>query len=296
MAFFCAVVFYLVTIPATLSEHLPEHKPDLSNGERMFWVGGCASCHASSESKLLLDGGKQLNTLFGTFRVPNISTDSEVGIGNWSMMDFANAMVAGVSPGGQHYYPAFPFPHYQEMYIEDVMDLKHFLDTLPASSKKNGSHKLNFPYNFQRGIGLWKRMYLKHPTVKRKPANMQLLARGKYLVEGPGHCGACHTPRDIFGGRLADNNLAGAPSLEIDPDSDDGKSEWNPNLTSHADGLAGWSDRDITYLLETGFTPDFDTVSGSMVEVQENLARLPAADLQAITTYLRSLPLVATPE
>ena len=293
----CSVAFYTLTIPGSYNfEFPPKHIPDIANGEDMFWVGGCASCHASADSSLLLEGGKQINTPFGVFRVPNISTDPEFGIGDWSMSEFTNAMINGVSPDGQHYYPAFPYPYYQLMYIEDVMDLKYFLDTLPASNKSTDLHELNFPYSIQRGVGLWKQLYLNGSGLKMKPANSSLYERGKYLVEGPGHCGACHTPRDLLGGGISDLRLAGARSLEINPDSSDNKAEWNPNITPHSDGLAGWGDRDIAYLLETGFTPDFDTVSGSMVEVQENLAKLPPSDLQAMAVYLKSLPAIATPE
>jgi len=212
------------------------------------------------------------------------------------MAEFVNAMLNGVSPDGQHYYPAFPYTNYQDMFIEDVMDLKLFLDTLPASNNKVESHTLKFPYSSRRGIGLWKQLYLEKPPMQSRPGQLSAYERGKYLVEGPGHCGACHTPRDSFGGKIEKKNLAGARALEINPDSSDKKTEWNPNLTSHSDGLAGWSDRDISYLLETGFTPDFDTVGGSMVEVQENLAHLPLSDLQAIAAYLKSLPAIATPE
>ena len=253
-------------------------------------MGGCASCHASPTSKLLLAGGKALNTPFGTFHVPNISPDPEFGIGAWSMSEFVNAMVNGVSPSGQHYYPAFPYTYYRKMYIEDVMDLRVFLDTLPSSGNTTESHDLSFPYSFTRGIGLWKLRYSSPSKMQSSRQASSPLQRGKYLAEGPGHCGACHTPRDKFGGAIVGRHLAGARSLEVNPDSPDGKAEWNPNITPHSEGLGSWSERDIAYFFETGFTPDFDTVGGSMVEVQENLAHLPAADLQAISSYLKSLP------
>jgi mono/diheme cytochrome c family protein len=256
----------------------------------MFWMGGCASCHASPTSKLLLAGGKALNTAFGTFYVPNISPDPEFGIGDWSTSEFVNAMVNGVSPSGQHYYPAFPYTYYSKMYIEDVMDLRAFLNTLPSSNHTTESHDLSFPYSFTRGIGLWKLLYSSPSKIQSSRPVSSPLQRGKYLAEGPGHCGACHTPRDKFGGAIVKRHLAGARSLEVDPDSPDSKAEWTPNITPHSEGLASWSERDIAYFFETGFTPDFDTVGGSMVEVQENMAHLPTTDLQAISSYLKSLP------
>ena len=107
-----------------------------------------------------------------------------------------------------------------------------------------------------------------------------LLLRGRYLVEGPGHCGECHTPRDWTGGLKLERWLAGAPDLE-----GDGKV---PNITPG--GLQGWSQEDIAYYLQSGFTPDFDTVGGSMVKVQKNMAKLPAEDLDAIAAYLKAIP------
>jgi mono/diheme cytochrome c family protein len=286
----CILIFCVLTAPLTSdAEDLPRHEPDLVNGELMFWVGGCASCHASPTSKLLLAGGKALNTAFGTFYVPNISTDPEFGIGDWSMSEFVNAMVNGVSPSNQHYYPAFPYTYYRKMYVEDVMDLRAFLDTLPASNNNSESHDLSFPYSFTRGIGLWKLLYSAPSKIQSNGLDFSPIQRGKYLVEGPGHCGACHTPRDIFGGSIKERHLAGARSLEVNLDSPDEKAEWNPNITPHTEGLASWSERDIAYFFETGFTPEFDTVGGSMVDVQENMAHIPAADLQAISSYLKSL-------
>ncbi len=287
------LAFYFLTTPVSFdSGKLPRYAPDPANGELLFWVGGCASCHASSTSKLLLGGGKALATVYGTFYSPNISTDPQFGIGGWSMSDFANAMLNGVSPLGEHYYPAFPYSYYRNMYIEDVMDLKAFLDTLPPSSNKTKLNEPGVPYSFKRGIGLWKQRYSAPSSIQARPSELSPLQRGQYLVDGPGHCGACHTPRDEFGGAKSASYLAGARSLEIDPDSPDARAEWNPNITPHADGLARWSERDIAYFFEMGFKPDFDTVGGSMVEVQENLAHLPTADLQAISNYLKSLPAI----
>jgi len=136
----------------------------------------------------------------------------------------------------------------------------------------------------RRFIGLWKRLYLEPDPVIGLPAADAEVLRGRYLVEGPGHCGECHTPRDRLMGLERDRWLAGAP----DPEGE-GRV---PNLTPHPDGLADWSGADIEYFLESGVDPDFDVVGGAMVEVQENLARLPAADREAIAAYLKAVPAV----
>ena len=280
-----------ITSPQALSTaNLPDHAPDPAAGEQVFWLGGCASCHASpvdgkrakGDDKLLLGGGLELHSPYGTFRVPNISPDFADGIGDWSMLEFVNAMQRGVSPDGRHYYPSFPYASYAKMATEDVMDLKAFLDTLPAVSGTVDDHELGFPWSLRRGVGVWKRRYLSaRPVVEFDVADAELL-RGRKLVEGAGHCGECHTPRDGLGGLLAGRWLAGAPEPE-------GRGRV-PNITPAGKNIASWSAADIAYYLETGFTPDFDTVGGSMVAVQENLARLTAADRAAIAAYLKAIP------
>ena len=282
-----------LTEPRTIAaDELPEHKPDPSAGASLFWAGGCASCHASpvdgkraeGSDKLLLGGGLELDTPYGVFRVPNISSHERDGIGNWSMIDFVNAMQRGVSPGGRHYYPSFPYTSYAKMAVEDVMDLHAYLATLPAVAGDSGDHALGFPWNIRRGIGAWKRRYLDPEWAVDFDKLDVTLARGRELVEGAGHCGECHTPRDLFGGLATDRWLGGAPNPE-------GRGRI-PNITPGGKNMADWSAADIAYYLETGFTPGFDTVGGSMVAVQENMAMLPKADREAIAAYLKSIPAV----
>lgn len=272
-------------------EHLPAHQADAIAGERIFWAGGCASCHATpvdggraqGDDKLILGGGMELDTPFGLFRVPNISPHDEEGIGSWSMLDFVNAMQRGVSPDGRHYYPSFPYTSYARMETTDVMDLKAFLDTLTPVPGVQGDHELAFPYSVRRGLGLWKRRYLNaDPIVASNAGNAQLVA-GRSLVEGAGHCGECHTPRDRFGGMDSSRWLAGAPNL-------DGAGSI-PDITPKGKNVSEWSEADIAYYLESGFTPDFDTAGGAMVAVQENMAKLTPFDRAAIAAYLKSLQL-----
>jgi len=280
------LVTMLVTRPTgLLPGTLPSHTADNVNGERLFHAGGCTSCHVApgtDSTPPALGGGLALNTPFGVFRVPNISTDRVNGIGAWTTLDFVNAMHLGVSPDGRHFYPAFPYASYTHMSFEDLIDLKSFMDTLPAVQTPNQPHELGFPWNIRAGIGLWKLLNLDSSWVVQVPADDATLVRGRYLVEGPGHCGECHTPRNWTGGLDRSRWLAGAPN----PDGE-GKV---PDITPDKEGLAGWSQHDIEYYLESGFTPDYDTVGGSMVEVQENMALLPAADRAAIAAYLKAVP------
>ena len=276
-----AATFGWLTRPQPLRPaDLPAHTPDPGNGELMFHAGGCGSCHGER-----LAGGLELETPYGTFRVPNISPDATTGIGAWSTLEFVNAVVRGVAPDGRHYYPAFPYSSYVRMDLGDVIDLKAYIDTLEPVSAQSAPHELGFPWNIQRAIGLWKRRYVNpDPVIVIDPAD-QFLARGRYLVEAVGHCGECHTPRDRLGGPDTLRWLGGGPSPE-----GEGRV---PNITPGATELGSWSARDIAYYLESGFTPDFDTVGGSMVEVQENLSRLPADDLAAMAAYLQAIPAVA---
>ena len=292
IAFLVAAIIaaWWLTSPQTVaSSDLPAHEADPVAGEQVFWAGGCASCHASpvdgkrakGDAKLLLGGGLELDTPYGVFRVPNISSHSEDGTGKWTVTDFVNAMQRGVAPDGRHYYPSFPYTSYARMPVEDVMDLKAYIDTLPPVAGRIAPHSLKFPWSIRRGIGAWKRRYLDIEPI-RLPASPSPVERGRQLVEGAGHCGECHTPRDRFGGLRHDRWLAGAPNPE-------GKGRV-PNITPGGADISNWSAADIAYYLESGFTPEFDTVGGSMVAVQENMSKLGAEDRAAIAAYLKSLP------
>ncbi|RBI85080.1 diacylglycerol kinase [Rhodosalinus halophilus] len=254
---------------------------DPGRGERIFLAGGCASCHApedaEGEERRVLAGGHRLDSEFGTFVAPNISPDPEHGIGGWTLAQFADAMMRGVSPDGRHYYPAFPYTSYAKMEMQDVADLWAFLQTLPAADVESAAHDVSFPYNLRRGIGIWKRLYVDDAFVMTHAGTAQL-ERGRYLVEALAHCAECHTPRDRFGGLDPERWMEGAPNP-----SGEGRI---PAITHDA---LGWSASDIAWYLESGFTPDYDSAGGSMADVITNLAQLEAADREAIAAYLLAL-------
>jgi mono/diheme cytochrome c family protein len=284
-----AALFWILTEPVRLDDATLASlgAGDPTRGERIFRAGGCASCHARPEAegdaRLELAGGIKLVTPFGTFVPPNISTDPQNGIGNWSEKDFANAMMRGVSPDGRHLYPSFPYTSYARMRPADVADLYAFMKTLPAVSEKAPAHELSFPFNIRRGLGLWKRLYLSDEPVVALPQDAsEPVVLGRYLVEGPGHCGECHTPRDLIGGTEKSRWLSGAIAAEGEGIV--------PNITSGEGGIGGWSAGDIESYLETGFTPEFDSVGGAMVEVQRNMSRLRPEDREAIAAYLKAIP------
>ena len=149
-------VFWMLTIPATVpASALGPHTPDLANGKEMFYAGGCASCHAVPKQPDMtqLGGGLALNSPFGTFYVPNISSDPKDGIGAWSEAQFVTAMTKGTSPAGEHLYPAFPYTSYQHMRFDDLRDLFAFLKTLPPVAGRVRDHDLPFPFNIRRTLG-----------------------------------------------------------------------------------------------------------------------------------------------
>jgi mono/diheme cytochrome c family protein len=284
--FVCVAIFWPAQVIAQTV------MPDLKNGRTMFFAGGCASCHAAPatavcdnpkiKDKMVLSGGRCLKTPFGTFYVPNISPDKESGIGGWTNAQFIKAMREGVSPDGEHYYPVFPYTSYQRMGEQDLLDLKAFLDKLPAVKSQVPDHELGLPFRLRQTLAVWKWMFLDGKAFKPDPGKSAKLNRGAYLVEGPGHCGECHSPRNLLGGVVADKKYSGGPDPE-------GKGVV-PNITPHKSGIADWSESDIITALETGLMPSFDSFGGTMVKVQENMAELSAEDRAAIAAYIKSLP------
>jgi len=281
--------FWFVTIPTTVpASALGNHTPDLANGKEMFFAGGCTSCHAvpGQDDRTRLGGGLGLKSPFGTFYVPNISPDPNDGIGRWSEADFVTAMTKGTSPDGRHYFPAFPYTSYQHMRTDDVRDLFAFLKTLPPVQGRVRDHDVPFPFSVRRLLGGWKFLFLDGKPFQPDASKGAEWNRGAYLMNGPGHCAECHSPRNALGGIIAAQRFAGGPNPEGEG--------WIPNITQA--GLKDYSEKDIEYLLETGNTPDGDSVGGAMAPVIRNTAQLAAEDRHAIAVYLKSLPPVEGPK
>ena len=257
---------------------------DADAGALVFAAGGCVSCHAApgaeGEEKQVLVGGLAFVSDFGTFYAPNISPDPNVGIGAWSLPGFARAVTRGVSPSGQHYYPAFPYAAYQHMHDQDVVNLFAYMQTLPADPTPSKAHDVGFPFNIRRSLGGWKLLFMKDEFVLSGDHAPEVL-RGRYLAEGLAHCAECHTPRNALGGLNRSNWLAGAPNPS-------GKGRI-PNITQ---GKLDWSESDLVAYFSTGFTPDYDSAGGEMAEVVGNLAQLPESDRAAIAAYLKAVPAI----
>ena len=251
---------------------------DPAQGEQVYWASGCSSCHkvGSDGDPLVLAGGQQFDTDFGTFFAPNISMDPSVGIGGWTLPQFASAVQKGTSPNGQHYYPAFPYSSYARMADQDIANLWVFFQTLPADATPSKPHDLGFPFNIRASVGGWKLLFANDDWIV--DVSTPELERGRYLVEALGHCGECHTPRNPLGGLDTAAWMDGAP---------------NPSGRGRIPGLTpthlDWSVEDIAYYLETGFTPDFDSAGGKMADVVSNTGKLTPEDRAAIAAYIKAL-------
>lgn len=253
---------------------------DAPRGAYLARMAGCIACHTDMRNGgAPLAGGVRLATGFGTFFSPNLTTDKTHGIGAWSLEEFALAVRQGVSPEGKPYYPAFPYPFYAKLTDQDVADLWAAFRTVPANSTPSKGHEMRFPFNFRPGLKLWRASFVDFEPFRPDPGKSEAWNRGKYIVEGPAHCGACHTPRNLLGARQAERDLHGADKLP-----DGGKS---PPITAEHLKDRGWSVPDLAYALKTGIQPDGDAFGGSMGEVvQSGTAFLSENDRTAIATYL----------
>ncbi|MBX5179250.1 alkylated DNA repair protein [Rhizobium lentis] len=260
---------------------------DAERGRVVFAAGGCSSCHASpgQPDRLRLGGDLALASPYGTFRVPNISPDPVAGIGSWSVADLANALISGVSPSGQHYYPVFPYPSYTGMTLGDVRDLYAFLHSLSPVPERPQPHDISPLFRIRRFVGFWKLLFFHEGRSEAALSGDPVHDRGTYLVETLGHCAECHSSRNIFGALKPKTRFAGGVSSE--------GVGFNPNITPT--GISSWSDQDVAEMLHSGRTPGHGYVGWSMADVVENTAELPEADRMAIARYLKSLPPRPTP-
>jgi mono/diheme cytochrome c family protein len=278
-----AAAFWFVTRPQVISAgELPAHQPNLDNGKTMFFAGGCASCHATPEQDdaTRLGGGLALKSPYGTFYSPNISPHPKDGVGAWSEANFVTAMVKGTSPDGRHYFPSFPYTSYQRITLNDLRDMFAFIKTLPPVEGRIRDHDIQFPFNIRLLLGGWKFLYLDGERFTPDPNRPAEWNRGAYLVNAPGHCAECHSPRNALGGIVESKRFAGGPNPEGEGTI--------PNITQHS--LADYSEKDIAEILATGMNPEGDSVGGSMRAVVKNTSQLSPSDRAAMAAYIKSLP------
>ena len=283
-------IFAIGLFIASSTEHvdgaaLPTHSVNVANGERLYHIGGCISCHRPPEDggadMSLPSGGAPLVTPIGTLYPPNITPDKETGIGNWTEANFIDAVQHGVSPAGTHYIPAFPYISYGRMKTEDVLDIRAYLMTLAPVSAVRKEDVIPFPWFLRRGIGLWKKLATL-PPIEADAGQSPSWNRGAYLVNGPGHCAECHTPRNAMMVMDQTHAFAGGRHPE-------GKGQV-PNLRDLL-GRKKYKDVDeLASALKEGEEGFYEGLAkGGMGAVQQNVAKLPDADIHAIAEYLSSL-------
>lgn len=258
----------------------PQPAGDPAAGARWAGLGGCAACH-TAEGGPAYGGGHVLDTPWGTFVGPNLSSDPVHGLGAWTFDDFRRAMRDGRAPDGRPYYPSFPYPSFTAMTDDDLADLWAFLRTVPPVDTPDAPHDIPARFRGRVRLNLWRMLAFRRGPFEAERDEDPEIARGRYLAEAIGHCGDCHTPRDTIGRPRRRHAFAGT----------DAPPEPSPNITPHADGLAGWTEGDVDTLLSFGMFPDGDFVGGEMLRVvQEGTAPLSASDRAAIGRWLLSLP------
>ena len=257
----------------------------IERGARLARAGNCMGCHTERGGQPYA-GGRAIATRFGDVFASNITPDAATGIGHWSADDFWRALHNGKSKDGRFLYPAFPYTDYTKVTREDADALYAYLRTLTPVRQPNREHRLAFPYNQRIVLAFWRTLYFRPGEYRPDPRQDDAWNRGAYLVQGLGHCAACHTPRDALGGSVARRELAGGviPALN-----------WHaPALTGGAGGLGDWSADEIAALLGTGVSAR-GAAFGPMAEVvSASLQHLPAQDLGAMAIYLKSLPPAGT--
>lgn len=256
---------------------------NIARGAYLAKAGDCMACH-TARGGAPYAGGRTLDTPFGQLIAPNITSDRQHGIGGWTADQFWNALHNGISRDGRLLYPAFPYTNYTKVTRDDADALYAFMQSVPAQATPNRAHALRFPYNQQFSLAAWRLLYFKPEVFAASSGQNAAWNRGAYLVEGLGHCSACHSSRNSFG--ATEGGLSGGliPMLGW----------YAPSLTSDAEaGLGSWEVDHIAQLLKTGISPRA-TVFGPMAEVvQESLQHLSDDDVGAMAQYLKSLP--ATP-
>jgi mono/diheme cytochrome c family protein len=255
--------------------------PDqVASGKYLADAGDCMSCHTAPKGKPFA-GGRGLETPFGTIYTPNITPDKDTGIGAWSQAQFARAMKEGVRADGSHLYPAFPYPYYTKATDQDIDAIYSYLRALEPINSKAPPNKLEGPLGNRFFAHSWEALFFRPGAFQPNAGKSKEWNRGAYLVEGLGHCGACHTPKNTFG---ADKESASFKGGQLEG--------WvAPNLTGDSmKGLRDWGNDDVVEYLKTGRNA-FAQAGGPMGEVIANSTQLlTKEDLQAIAIYLKDLP------
>jgi mono/diheme cytochrome c family protein len=281
-----AAAFWWLTRPLPLpASAIPAHAADLANGEVLYHAGSCFACHkppAGAARPSLPSGGSPFKTPIGVFYPQNITPDPDTGIGRWSEADFVNAIARGLAPDGRHYFPAFPYMAYRAMPASELLDLRAYLMSVEPVRSVPPPHRVPLLALARRGVGLWKLVAFARPPFALASGGSDSWKRGAYLVNRPGHCGECHTPKNVLMIEDLGRHLAGGPHP-----GGEGKV---PSLHGLVARKRYKSVDDLVLALQNGEELGYQHLSsGGMAAIQTNLAQLPERDVRAIAEYLLSL-------
>ncbi|HET9652304.1 MAG TPA: cytochrome c [Usitatibacter sp.] len=256
----------------------------VARGATLAAIGNCRSCHTAPDGKSFA-GGVPFRTPFGTVYSTNITPDADTGIGRWTEADFIRAMREGVDRGGRHLYPVFPYDHFTHVTDEDNRAIYAYVMTRPAVRATNRRNELMFPFNIRATLAMWKALYFKPEPLRDDPSLGREANRGAYLVEGLGHCGACHTPRNGAGAEIRARNLDGGEA--------EGWHAYAINDKSQAP--TRWTVEAMTAYLKRGWHDEHGVSRGPMAAVTDDLADVPDGELRAISAYLVARMASASP-
>lgn len=264
----------VLNLPLPPTEAVLQVPGDEKRGAYLLRLGGCVACHSTAEKPWV--GGKPLRSRFGTFYPPNITSDPVAGIGSWTFSQFVRAVRQGVSPSGKPYYPSFPYKSFTD---RDMADLWAALRRVPPSATPSRAHELPLPYSIRDGLRLWRIAFEQERLDSPASQRSDDWNVGQYIALGPGHCAACHMPRNFAGGLDVARGMAGDPNM-----LDGGKS---PSLLAQDLINRGWTKDSLVLALQTGVTPSGDALGGSMLEVvQESTRFLMTSNLEDLAEYL----------
>jgi mono/diheme cytochrome c family protein len=268
--------------PLPSTETLQSTPEMVARGDYLARAGNCMACH-TTQGGAPFAGGRGIDTPFGVIHSSNLTSDKAHGLGRWTSAEFWRALHHGRSKDGRLLYPAFPYPNYTEVTREDSDAMFAYLQSVPAVAEPNRDNALRFPYNTQAALGVWRALFFAPGESKSETTQTAEWNRGAYLVNGLGHCTACHTPRNALGATTDAKAFSGG-LIPV-------QNWYAPALTSAAEaGVQHWSTEDVVALLQTGVAPQ-GSVLGPMAEVVfRSTQYLTDADARAMAVYLQALP------
>jgi mono/diheme cytochrome c family protein len=253
----------------------------IAKGRYLTTVADCYACHTVPNAGKPFAGDRPIETPFGVITSSNITPDNETGIGAWSDQQFDDAVRRGVRPNGSRLYPAMPFPAYTKMTRDDVLAIRAYLATVEPVHQPVKANTLPFPFDIREAMRPWDALYFTEGEFQPDSSQSADWNRGAYLVQGPGHCTACHTPKTSLGGDKSGDNLRGF-NLQ---------GWFAPDITADtSQGLGQWSEDDITGYLRTGHNRMTAATGPMAEEIIDSTSQYNDSDLHAMATYLKSLP------